>query len=491
MGKDYQDINFSRIPTILKRYSFASKMAVCQEFSLNFTSRTRPSLKTLTTTILPHELEAFFAFSIMYEEYDNKDIRDNSRSMVWRILDAIDKESVKSVEQGHFGTGYNYMQAYFPSQSEIQSDARILFVRHLFYFSFKNDKINMLMEFFNKFDVEYKKLIALVHMIDCALNKDNTSEQKKVIEQHININDIISYCFSKGYLKEFSIDREEYIKDQQFTCANNLSDYITCVKLINQMPFIKFEDKLWLPFPHILKLTFSESLLHRLTDNNKELKDKFGKYVFEQYIFELFNDNNKYEKVVSELDIGKGKKTSDVLVFNNNRIVFIEAKTTFPRAKVRIYDNNAESFSKKLFSKSIMEVFNSIKSYCDKNNIDRNNCFGLLVFCENDTMSQKEKYEYLRKCNPHISSEDYNYIISHIKSIPLYECEELCYFSNQQIDTLLYEWSQDSNATYDGTRETKIIRDGIPRLFFKRYIDELNIARNEFLKELVVNDIVH
>ena len=85
--------------------------------------------------------------------------------------------------------------------------------------------------------------------------------------------------------------------------------------------------------------------------------------------------------------------------------------------------------------------------YCEKNNIDRNNCFGLLVFCENDTMSQKEKYEYLRKCNPHISSEDYNYIISHIKSIPLYECEELCYFSNQQIDTLLYEWSQDSNAT--------------------------------------------
>ena len=429
-------------------------------------------------------------FSIMHEEDGDRNIDEHRSSMVYRIIDSIDDECNNIINRGHYSFGNNYFQAFFPSQAAIQEDLRILLIRYNYYFSFANKYVDMPCEFFAKFGIEYKKLISIAVLIGALCGQDNDKFSES-IRRILNINKLLQYCYKMNYLNGFIVDREEYISNQNKTCNYDTKKYLTCVKLLYQYPFIQYENRIILPMPHVVKMAFTESLLLRLTGENNGLKGHFGKHVFEGYLFEIFNDSNKYEQIKREFDIVKGRKTSDVVIFNKGKIVFIEGKTTYPRAGVRIYDGDSEEHSIKLFSDGIMEIYKVINDYCVKNNLSRDDCFGLLVFASNDNILPREKYAGLRELYPNITDTDYEYIISHIKSLPLYECEKLSGWSDMGIDEVLSEWSKDKGSEFDVTKEGTFGCDSQTRGFFKHEEQVVQAYCKEFCNELAKTDIWH
>ena len=491
MTRTYLPIEFNRIPTIMRRYSFDSKMNMCSRFSRSFTSRTRPSVKQLVESKMQvHELETLFMFSIMHEEHDDRNIDEHNGSMIYRIIGSIDAECNSIINRGHFSFGNNYFQAFFPSQAAVQEDLRILLIRYNYYFSFANKDVNMPFEFFVKFGIEYKKLISIAVLIGALCGQDNDKFSKS-IRQILNINKLLQYCYKMNYLDSFIVDREGYISNQIVTCGDDIKNYLTCIKFVYQYPFIQYENRIILPLPHVVKMAFTESLLLRLTGENNSLKGHFGKHIFESYLYEIFNDNSKYEQIKREFDIVKGRKTSDVVIFNKGKIVFIEGKTTNPRAGVRIYNGESEEHSIKLFSDGIMEIYKVINDYCVKNKLSRDDCFGLLVFASNDSILPREKYAGLRRLHPEISDKDYEYIISHIKNLSLYECERLCCYSDKGIDEVLSDWSKEKGSEFDVAKEGTFGCDGQMRGFFKHEDQVVQAYYQEFCYELSKSDMWH
>lgn len=479
MGSIYEKIEYNRIGTVMKRYSFNSKMNACFNMSQALMGYPRPTVDQLAKAVLPHELEAFFMFAIMEKEYGDKDILSHNASMVKRIIKSIDEESVKIVESGNGEFGANMLQSYWPAQAELQSDIRLLLMRYRYFFTFKNEKIDMNEQFVKKFGINYDTMVGLLLVLNQQSICDGkiSGANKDILEQ------FLQFISGEKYINNFVIAREEYIEKQSFTSGNDINNYPFCIKLINQYPFVKYEDKILMPFPHVLKIAFTKSLLIRLMEHNNELKSIFGKEVFENYLFDLFYNSQRYQWVRHEFDISKGRKSSDVMIYDDDMIVFVEGKTTFPRAGIRTFDRKNEDYAMEGFSKGIMEVFHTICDYCKKNNVKRNNCYGLLVFETEDNLTPRQKFTYMRKHYEEIDDNDYKYIVSHIKTISLYECEELCCASNDKINNILQIWSKDAELCFNTTIEGRFSKAKIMHGLFELQREFINQAQKDFIND--------
>ena len=483
------EIEYSRIPTIMKRYSLESKFLVCTNLSRRYTSPTRPPMENLRDLgVLPHELDAFFMFSIMFHEVGNKNIYEHHGSMIRRIFQSIDNQSIKIIQQGHSDFGNNLMQTYLPPQLQIQENNLILISRHYYYFSFSNKIIDMPTEFFNKFGVDFKDIIGCLQTLSILFTTDKKYNNWGFDKEAYN--KIISFFHKKGFLKNFIVQRDDYIKNQNVTSKDDINNFIYCIKYIYQYPFILFDSKLYLPFPHALKQAFTESLLFRLMHENQKLKTNFGKEVFENYIFDLFENTSLYESVSKEQLINKNKLSSDVIIKNNGKIVFVECKTTFPRAGIRIFDRKTEEFTFNFFSNSIMEIYDSIIAYCKKYQVDRKYCYGVLVSAIDDEVSIRLKYEEIKNRHKELTDEDFSFITSHIKTIKLYEIEELCGLSNTPIDELLSNWANNEQQTCDITIESKYIRGSQPLGLLKNLHNQISAISKGFIDELNKEGII-
>lgn len=480
MESVYEKIEYGRIRTIMKRYSFVSKMDACFNMSQALVGNPRPSLDQLWKAVLPHEVEGFFMFSIMDEEYGDKNILSHDASMVKRIIKSIDEESVKIIESGNNEFGANMMQSYCPSQVDIQSDIRLLLMRYRYFFTFKNEKIDMNEQFVKKFEIDYDTLVGILLVLNqlCVSDENVPEANKNALRQ------FLCYISGKKYIDNFTIEREKYVDEQRLTSGDNINNYPFCIKLVNQYPFVKYNDNLFIPLPHVVKMAFTKSLLIRLMDNNGALKSSFGKEVFENYLFDLFNESQRYQLVRREFDISKGRKSSDVMIFDGNMIVFIEGKTTFPRAGIRTFDRKNEDSAMNGFAKGIMEIFHAICDYCEKNNVKKEDCYGLLVFEAEDNIVPRQKYAYMRGKYEEIDDNDYKYIISHIKTISLYECEELCCTSNDKINDILRKWSQNEETSFNITIEGCFSKEKNMRGLFETQRIFINRAVNDFINKL-------
>lgn len=83
-------MEYNRIPVVLKRYSFASKMQACTIESMktmDFMSTVSPEI--LRTLILPWDIETFVIFAVKAQEYNNLDIRDKNGKYFYEIMQSI------------------------------------------------------------------------------------------------------------------------------------------------------------------------------------------------------------------------------------------------------------------------------------------------------------------------------------------------------------------------------------------------------------------
>ena len=148
-------------------------------------------------------------------------------------------------------------------------------------------------EFLKYYEVDYSILAAIHEIFNILFTND-----KKYNDLGFSVEvyeKLIKYYWSKGYIKNFIKTREEYIDFQEYTTKEKIENYPFCVKTIYQYPFILDSDRLYLPLPHVLKNAFTDSLLFRITDRNSKLKTLFGKEVFENYVYDLFESVKIYD----------------------------------------------------------------------------------------------------------------------------------------------------------------------------------------------------
>ena len=444
----YDKISYEKIPTIMKRYSLDSKLAFCVDISRKFTSPTKPTIESIRNSgVLPHALEAFFLFSIMHEEYGNKHILEHKGSMVKRIIDSIDSYVTEFVESGNNDFGTNLLQAFLPTQFKLQDDSTLLTARYYYLFNFKNEKIDMREEFLKYYEVDYSILAAIHEIFNILFTNDKKYND---IGFSVEVYDkLIKYYWSKGYIKNFIKTREEYIDFQKYTTKGKIENYPFCVKTIYQYPFLLDDDRLYLPLPHVLKNAFTDSLLFRITDRNPKLKTLFGKEVFESYVYDLFESVKLYDLVEKEPNLMKGEKLSDVFISHKDKRVFVECKTTFPRAGIRIYDIKNEETEYKSYVDNILQVYKCMKKYAMRNRFPIEKCFGVVVNLIDNNMRRSEIYKRIRSYDQSLDEEEVKFIENHIKCLDVYRIELMCCYSNKGIDEYLYEWSQNENQRFD------------------------------------------
>jgi hypothetical protein len=237
-------------------------------------------------------------------------------------------------------------------------------------------------------------------------------------------------------------------------------DYLYCLRPSYKYPFIIHNDGVFFPLPHLLGRSVSSSLLYRMTDHNNELRTIIGKEVLEKYLFNLLHDANIYDEVIPEksfrLKHNNRAKTLDVMVRKNNKFLLLDSKSSVPRAKLRILDD--ESFDKEIdvASNNVCQIYNHLNNYFPyfynffdySDEIGKENKYGIVVLLEDNFIRRSLIYERVaKKIGIELNSVEFNWVVNHIKIVSLYDIEKSSFVGNSLIDEL--EKQKNENRGYD------------------------------------------
>ena len=161
-------MEYNRIPVVLKRYSFASKMQACTIESMktmDFMSTVSPEI--LRTLILPWDIETFVIFAVKAQEYNNLDIRDKNGKYFYEIMQSIYKykDPNKLQKNDDFTTRIIMHSAL--TQFDLQENQEYKYYRYNYFFSLKNEEVDMSYVFEQKFATVYKGNIIKNLIMDC------------------------------------------------------------------------------------------------------------------------------------------------------------------------------------------------------------------------------------------------------------------------------------------------------------------------------------
>lgn len=445
-------MDYNRIPLILKRYSYKSKMKVAHRASIKtMTCGKNKGLNYDVTKPLPWELEVFVLFSIMIvDEYNNNDISENNYRRFNQIINAIrDYQFPKWREEAD-----ELLEDWFLTEGPSQVKSQVPFInkcyRYNYIFNFKNNDLDMTKLFKNKFDCKYKDFLLLGLMTNSlfVLEKmDNKALDKLFLDEF------------RIAAEKLKISREEFIFKQN-QIANKIEDYRYCLKLFYHFPLIIEDGYTYLPLPHLIIDSCTTSLLYRLTEGDNSLKTKIGKEVIEDYVYSIINNSKTYEEVISEKMYSNGKteaRTSDVMIRNKNKFLFIENKYYSPRITNRLLEEKSIKNTIERIRDAIIQIYKHMterfgKEYYNfkiKKDIETKNVFGLVVTFEETFINRQAFYDAAcKELGIRKRSDSYNYICSHIKIIDLDELESNV-FSGNNLISAIESMSKDPRKTND------------------------------------------
>ena len=209
--------------------------------------------------------------------------------------------------------------------------------RYNWFFSFKNEKVDMKAEFYKKYGCPYDSFAILCFLIlttVIALDEEKADRKSAIIPY---INKVIGVFHNVAEL--LSVTKEDYIKESERYCSD--LDMLTySLKTSKKYPFVKNNDFIYLYMPHVIIPACTSSLLFRLTENNDKLYGLFGKEVLEEYYYALAKTQDAYSYVHKEIEYGT-KKTPDLILIEGVRIFFVESKSFSPSFAIRIMNEEA------------------------------------------------------------------------------------------------------------------------------------------------------
>lgn len=419
---------------MLKRYSFDAKMKICNKFSRRLIdSSGNANVQRIIDSVHPWELEMFLKMSIERSpEYQDKTFDGKQEKIFKKMINGLRGNihpSLKEKSDEEFAN--YYMAAAGTTQFPIQDEILYITYRYNYIFSFKNSIVDMQYEFEKFFNTKYTDILELGQYLTLLYGSQVEMDTY-----------LIDYLINEKYRKAsqiLTIDVKGY-KEELKKLVTTQDDLLYCLCPSVKYPFIRREDKLYIPLPHMIMRSVTSSLLFRLTENNNGLRDKLGKEVLERYIYDILKESDTYDEIYQEREYEKEHhnkaKTVDVMLRDKDEYIFIDSKAAVPTVGLMIFKEESYKHEVDLLVKNIVQMYNQVRKYLPKYNnsynpfngrpvIDKKHIWGIVVRLEDNHIMRRDVYEKAaRTLGVDLNSEEYEWLINHIKIACLNDIEK-------------------------------------------------------------------
>jgi len=430
----------------LKEYTFDSKMLYCQRYSSRIMTISEVSQERMHSEgIMPWEIEAFAAFSVIYDSPDaTKLMTDNVFCETITLLRNYWHPELTMAEENGVYPDY-FMMISILQQFPTQGVFLQKLFRYNYFFNFSNEKLDMKSIFVETFGNDYRKfeLLAFIVFSHCSIDGQNRLTKEQSWRG-------LNKAFSIGTVRQqLSIEKEKYKEQLESLYHGNTLDYYYGLKIQYLYPIIEDVDCSYLPSPYLVVNAVTESLLNRLTMGNSGLRRAFGKEVIEEYLYSIYKELETVSWISREFKYNIGRDTfltPDVLVEEMGNAVLFDTKALSPSLKMRQFDTAEIEKETNTYADNILQVYRRILDlqngyYSLNNSFDLNNIYGVVVVLEDAAVPKYRVYnrvwELLRENESDNSPEVCDYIHSHIKVVPLYQIEQMVLLGHSYMECLL------------------------------------------------------
>ena len=473
---------------ILGRYTLDSKMLVCQKYSSRIMSRSMVDLnKACEENIMPWEIEAFAAYSIVYdndcasEELDGKTFAET----ITLIRNYWHEGLTAAEESGDYPEFFMMISAL--QQFPVQGVFIQKLYRYHYFFTFQNSNLDMRKVLFDKMGVAYEQLEELAFLVFYGFSQE---VQDKLEES--TIQKILEKAFSDtDAVRLLSIEKDDYKKELFSLYKDNIIDQYYGLKIQYLYPFISGKDFTYIPSPYLVVNAVTESMLNRVTFRDNKLRRAIGKEVIESYLYNIVRQLDTVTWISPELLYKKGKDkllTSDVIAAEGDNVIFYDTKAITPSLKLRKFDVAEIEADIEIYAEDVIQIYNQINNYLqgcfqlDKQYL-KDKIFGIVVVLEDAVVSRKKVYEkvyeILEKTET-LDTEEKNYICSHIKVLPLRAIECMILQNSSLLPELIEQLSK-PERWYDYTYTNATIENGKIPLYSKYEKDLKSRIKNRIM----------
>ncbi len=433
----YED--YYRLPLLLKRFRFGDKMS-----QLFYMSQYDQKLwltganDKKARTYLPWVLEQLcMLFVDSKNEYGNQTLDERIFRKIYNTVFDQSADFIHSEDNATFAS--DVIQELGLTQFKLPQRDSILWYRHNYLFNYCSDKVDVRSAYLGKFGAEFIDFVQMAYACNLL---------SIMPEAHKYWNSYV-YVFKAGFpqcMPALTILRDEYIELNKLFSAGNIDNYSYCVRPSYQYAFIQEKNLLYFPLPHLLTMNITSGFMYRLTEGNDDLRRDIGKYVLEAYLFDLIDGSHSYEKVFREREYnskqGGNAQSPDVIARCNDEIVLFECKSTVPRMGIRWLAreeiegqiNRVADHIKQLYKQ--MKVFSRYNPFPEQE-YSYDQLWGIVVVQEDPYVDRRKLYAKaaeMLKISP--DSDEYNWLVRHIKVVELYEIEALHLFGMNCIGVL-------------------------------------------------------
>ena len=402
-------MNYEEIYKPLSRTSFASKMMHAFYASIDTMSiNGQVESIILQTRLLPEEIETFVLNSVVVREYNDKEMTDKQFIEVMNaIRNYQPPECYEKLESEHLKWILPTIGAV---QFESQQYSIFRLYRHHYLFSFSNEKVDVELEFREKFSKTFDEYAAIVFTFQVLLAK------KKLYE-------FVDYwkkvdLKAPWFLNTLKMTREQY-KEELSQFANSAADYKYCLRPSYSYPFIEYQGAVFLPTPHLLIQSITTAMMNRLTFEKNNLREKIGKNACEAYIYTIISNSGLFDEVKPEYEYSKGQKTLDILARKGNKALLIDSKLFSPKVSLRTYDEDAYRKDTERIVKAMKQAYEHAHKKFNKEytpfTTEIHEIYALVVVYQEGYIDLAEVYEQTaQKLSIEIDSADYLWLCNHV-----------------------------------------------------------------------------
>ena len=453
---------------VLEKFTLESKLLACQQFSSRIMTYSQVDMvKAYKENIMPWEIEAFAAYSIVYDNDDASEKLDGKTfaDTITLIRNYWHSGLTAAEESGEYPEAFMMISAL--QQFPVQGVFLQKLYRYHYFFTFQNDKLDMKKVFFDKMGADYERLEEFAFMVFLGFSKE---AQDVIPPTELQI--FLTKAFAdKDALRLLSIEKEEYKKQLFSLYKDNIIDQYYGLKIQYLYPFISGQDFTYVPSPYLVINAVTESMLNRITLGDSKLRRAIGKEVIEGYLYDIVSQLDSVTWVSPEIEYRKGKDkllTSDVIAAEGDAAIFYDTKAITPSLKLRKFDAAEIENDVRIYAEDVIQIYNQVKNYLqglfqlDKV-YSKDNIYGIVVVLEDAVVSRKKVYEKvyaLLEETATLSEEEKNYICSHIKVLPL-RAIECMILQNTSLLPELKEQLDKPEKWYDYTYTNATVENGL------------------------------
>lgn len=453
---------------VLEKFTLESKLLACQQFSSRIMTCFQVDMvKAYKENIMPWEIEAFAAYSIVYDNDDASEKLDGKTfaDTITLIRNYWHSGLTAAEESGEYPEAFMMISAL--QQFPVQGVFLQKLYRYHYFFTFQNDKLDMKKVFFDKMRADYERLEEFAFLVFIGFSKE---AQDVIPPTELQI--LLTKAFAdKDVLRLLSIEKEEYKKQLFSLYKDNIIDQYYGLKIQYLYPFISGQDFTYVPSPYLVINAVTESMLNRITLGDGKLRRAIGKEVIEGYLYDIVSQLDSVTWVSPEIEYRKGKDkllTSDVIAAEDDAVIFYDTKAITPSLKLRKFDAAEIENDVRIYAEDVIQIYNQVKNYLqglfwlDKV-YSKDNIYGIVVVLEDAVVSRKKVYEKvyaLLEETATLSEEEKNYICSHIKVLPL-RAIECMILQNTSLLPELKEQLDKPEKWYDYTYTNATVENGL------------------------------